>query len=192
MSSTTKEQLNELFMNLFGWMDRETTATLLACVAVAMVVVGIIFAIGRPHGIGGVLVLAHGLAWVIVVAIWYDRLPYTDEWQLLLGIIAAVALITSALGYWMSRKPTARECNVRVPLVLVACAYACFNLAFLLEAYYIFTFDEVAGPASAWYVLRFVRVILLLAGVTLAVVGSISGVILRARAKLPYRPFRLP
>jgi hypothetical protein len=189
VSSTFKEQLNSVFMDWFGWLDRETAALMFVSVAVLMVMLGLAFAIVRPRGVGAMLIVVHGLLWIAPVAVWYDALPrlHNGFWVVFAWIMLQSAF-NANLCFWAARKPTAKECGITRPLMLVGGTYACFTLSFVLEAYYVLSLNPITGPADAWYILKFVRVDIIVFGALLAIAGTITVAVNRIIAKPPYRP----
>jgi len=193
MNSTFKADLDRLFMILFEWLDREVTALMLVGVAAILLLLGVFYVFSKPRGLGVLLVTVHGLAWIPIVVMWYDRLPYLKTWQPLLAIVVIYAFIVSALSFGSTRRVSIKRYNVSRAMMLIGQAYFFFGVAFVLEGYYIVTYDDVTGPADSWYILKFIRALIIVLGVLYAVFGAISGVLLRALVhRRPHRTRELP
>lgn len=185
MSSILQSQLEELFLEWFGWFTRDVAAFLFLGAAALLILLGIGFAFVRPRGIGFFVLLGSGLLTTLNTWLWY-ALPYIERGH---GRVLAVVVIFN-LGMALAtsiaaKKPTAKECGVSAGLSVI-------SLGIMLYTLWHSLLSTVIYYATVSTIVQLALPPLILLGTAAILTGSVMAVVGRSKADPLPRKIDLP
>jgi len=182
------EKLHQAYVSAFAWLTPGTIIGLWISIAGLLLVLGLVFVFARPRAIG--ILLATLSLWLLPHTwMWYAVATIKQQEPVLIALIISM-LTVSAIIWWASVKPTARETGQRMSLQLIGTGTSLFSMYHVLQ--YILWSMPHNPPHLSFYWLSFGLPLFLLSGTAFILVGVTTGIIARAQTNAPFRPIEMP